>query len=389
MIKVKKMNAIAQEGLELFDDKYTIVENDDNDINGILVRSASLHDYEFNNDLIAIARAGAGVNNIPIEKCAEKGIVVFNTPGANANGVKELVIAGLLLASRDLPGALDWIQTIKDKGSEIPKIVEKNKSNFAGPEIFGKKLGVIGLGAIGSLVANAADALGMDVLGHDPFISVESAWGLSRNVKKASSIEEIFESCDYITLHVPLIDSTRGMINKDTIGKMKEGIRILNFSRGELVNDDDIAVALETGKVSKYVTDFPNDKTLTMKNAVCLPHLGASTPESEINCAKMAVYQMRQYIEHGNIINSVNYPECNIGVCNSAGRVVVNHKNIPNMVSQISSVFSKKNINISNMINKSKGNFAYTVLDVEDKITDDFVKMIEDIDGIIKVRVIK
>ncbi|PKM52318.1 MAG: 3-phosphoglycerate dehydrogenase [Firmicutes bacterium HGW-Firmicutes-7] len=387
MFKIKTLDKIDENGLRLLSDGYTIVNDDNPD--AILLRSYKMHDMDIPTNLKAVGRAGAGVNNIPLDKCAEKGIVVFNTPGANANGVKELVLAGLFISSRDVSGAIDWGKSLKDQGDKVPKLVEEGKSNFAGPEILGKTLGVIGLGAIGVLVANAACSLGMEVLGYDPFISVDSAWGLSSLVQKATSVEDLYSKCDYITVHVPLMKETEGMIGTASISNMKDGVRILNFSRGELVNDDEIKVALESGKVAKYVTDFPNAKTFNMPNAICIPHLGASTPESEINCAIMAVNQVKEYLENGNIINSVNYPECNIGGCTSAGRVAINHKNIPNMVSQITTIVAGQNVNIADMINKSKKDWAYTVLDVEDDLTDQVIEALEAINGVVKVRVIK
>lgn len=387
MFKIKTLNKIDENGIRLLGDNYTIV--DDESADAILLRSYKMHDMELPASLKAVGRAGAGVNNIPLDKCAEKGIVVFNTPGANANGVKELVLAGLFISSRDVAGAIDWSKTLKDQGDKVPKLVEEGKSNFAGPEILGKTLGVIGLGAIGVLVANAACSLGMDVLGYDPFISVDSAWGLSSLVQKSTSLEELYSKCDYITVHVPFMKETEGMIGEASIKLMKDGVRILNFSRAELVNDDDIKVALESGKVAKYVTDFPNAKTINMPNTICIPHLGASTPESEINCAIMAVNEIKEYLENGNIINSVNYPECNIGACTAASRITINHKNIPNMVSQITTVVAGANVNIADMINKSKKEWAYTVLDVEDVVGDDIIQALEKIDGVVKVRVIK
>lgn len=387
MFKIRTLNKIDENGLRLLGDNYTIVDDDSAD--AILLRSYKMHDMELPASLKAVGRAGAGVNNIPLDKCAEKGIVVFNTPGANANGVKELVLAGLFIASRDVAGAIDWSKTLKDQGDKVPKLVEEGKSNFAGPEILGKTLGVIGLGAIGVLVANAACSLGMEVLGYDPFISVDSAWGLSSLVQKATSLEELYSKCDYITVHVPFMKETEGMIGEASIKHMKDGVRILNFSRAELVNDDEIRTALESGKVARYVTDFPNAKTINMPNTICIPHLGASTPESEINCAIMAVNEIKEYLENGNIINSVNYPECNIGTCTTVSRITINHKNIPNMVSQITSVVAGANVNIADMINKSKKEWAYTVLDVEDVVTDDIIKALEKIDGVVKVRVIK
>lgn len=387
MFKINCLNPIANIGLDLFTDKYEKVDNF-GDADAALVRSASVHDLELSDSINAIARAGAGVNNIPLEKCAEKGVVVFNTPGANANGVKELVIAGLLLSSRDIVGGINWIETVKEEPG-VAKLVEKGKSKFAGIEIKGKKLGVIGLGAIGVLVANEANRLGMEVYGYDPFISVEAAWNLSRDVKHSKSLEEIYRECDFITVHVPLVDETKGMFNKDTFKIMKDGVRILNFSRDALVNDDDMAEALKSGKVYRYVTDFPNDKTASMEGVIAIPHLGASTNESEDNCAVMAVKQLMDYLENGNIVNSVNYPNCNMGVCTQAGRIAINHKNIPNMLSQFTTVFASENINISDMTNKSRGQWAYTILDIESPSTSSLVSKIAEIDGVVKVRIIK
>lgn len=387
------LNPIADVGLNIFTDEY--VKTDDmKDADVVLVRSASMHEMEFDPKLKAIARAGAGVNNIPLDKCAEQGIVVFNTPGANANGVKELVIAGLLLASRDIVGGINWVQTIKDEAG-VAKLVEKGKGKFAGREIQGKKLGVIGLGAIGVLVANAANRLGMKVYGQDPFISVDNAWNLSRDVVHVKTRDEIFRECDYITVHTPLVESddpeknTKGMINAEAISKMKDGVIILNFARDLLVNDNDMAEALKSGKVAKYVTDFPNDKTAKMENVIAIPHLGASTEESEDNCAVMAVKQLRDYIEYGTIKNSVNYPNCEAGVCQTAGRIAICHRNIPNMLTQFTGAFSSMNINISDMVNRSKGEYAYTVIDVEAKINQDIVDKLEAIKGVLKVRIIK
>lgn len=387
MFKVKTLNKIAKDGLDLFDDKYEIVEEDQ--VDAIILRSFKMHDYDMPDTLEAIGRAGAGVNNIPLDKCSEKGIAVFNTPGANANGVKELVIAGLLLSSRDILGSIEFGKTLKDKGDEVPKLVEAGKSAFAGPEIKGKTLGVIGLGAIGVLVANAAEDLGMKVLGYDPFISVESAWGLSRKVTKANSAEEVYAKADYITVHVPLMDATKGMIGKDTLALMEDGVRILNFSRAGLIDDDAMEEAIKSGKVSKYVTDFPNAKTMNMDGVICIPHLGASTPESEINCAMMAVEQIRDYMENGNIKNSVNYPACDMGVCATESRIAINHKNVKNMIGQISTVLGDMDFNIADMINKSKGDWAYTLLDLETKTNDAVVEALKSIDGVVKVRIIK
>lgn len=392
-MKYNCLNPIAQVGLNIFTENYEKVEKvDDADV--ILVRSAAMHDMEFGGNLKAIARAGAGVNNIPLEKCAEKGIVVFNTPGANANGVKELVIAGLMLASRDIVGGINWVQTIKEDPT-VAKLVEKGKGKFAGKEIQGKKLGVIGLGAIGVLVANAANRLGMKVYGQDPFISVDNAWNLSRDVVHVKTREEIFSECDYITVHTPLIEdidpnvNTKEMINTEAIEKMKDGVIILNFARDLLVNDNDIEEALKSGKVAKYVTDFPNERTAKMEGVIAIPHLGASTEESEDNCAVMAVKQLKDYMENGNIKNSVNYPNCDAGVCRTAGRIAICHRNIPNMLTQFTGAFSTMNINITDMVNKSKGDYAYSVLDVEAKITDEIVAKLSSINGVLKVRIVK
>ena len=387
MIKVNCLNPIAACGMDLLDDKY---EKTDNfaEAEAVLVRSAAMHDLELSDNLVAVARAGAGLNNIPLDKCAEKGIVVFNTPGANANGVKELVIAGLLLASRDLMGGYNWV---KDNASDenIGKAVEKQKSKYAGCEIKGKRLGVIGLGAIGAKVANIAYRLGMEVYGYDPYVSVEAAWRLSSHVKHITNVEDIYRECDYITIHVPALDSTKGMINKDAFAMMKDGVKILNFARDILVNDDDMIDALSSGKVSKYVTDFPNVKIAGVDNVITLPHLGASTAESEDNCAIMAVQQIKDYIENGNIKNSVNYPACDAGVCQAESRITVCHKNIPNMITQFTGAFSSKGINVSDMVSKSRGDWAYTILDLSEKADDSILKAIEEIDGVVKVRAVK
>lgn len=387
MVKINCLNPISKIGMDLFTDKY---ENIDSfaDADAVLVRSASMHDLELSDNLKAVARAGAGVNNIPLDKCAEKGIVVFNTPGANANGVKELVVAGLMLASRDIIGGVNWVKTVKDD-ENVAKLVEKGKAKFAGKEIQGKKLGVIGLGAIGVLVANAANRLGMEVYGCDPYISVDAAWNLSRDIIHVKTRDEIFKECDYITVHVPLLDDTKKMINKDTIAMMKDGVVILNFARDLLVNDDDMEVALQSGKVAKYVTDFPNAKTAGMEGVIAIPHLGASTEESEDNCAIMAVKAIKDYIENGNITNSVNYPSCNAGLCETASRIAINHKNIPTMLSQFTTIFSSEGINISNLVNKSKNDYAYTILDIEIPATDDIVTKLEGIQGVLKVRIVK
>ncbi|HAM63706.1 MAG: 3-phosphoglycerate dehydrogenase [Firmicutes bacterium GWF2_51_9] len=386
MYKIKTINEIATEGLDLLTPNFRIDKGEE--VDGILVRSAVMHEMNLNPSVKAVARAGVGVNNIPLEEYAQKGIVVFNTPGANANGVKEIVIAGLMLASRDIVGSIDWVKTLADQGENIPKKVESGKSAFTGPEIKGKTLGVVGLGAVGVLVANAANSLGMTVLGFDPYISVTSAWGLSRSVKRAVSYDELYEKCDYLTLHVPLVDATRNLINNATIDKMKDGVRILNFARSELVDDDAMKAALSRKKVARYITDFPNATTLTMENCISIPHLGASTPESEINCAIMAVHQMMDYLENGNIKNSVNYPECDMGVCRNDARITINHKNIPNMVSQITSVMGTHNINIATMQNMSKKAWAYTVLDLEGEVTPEIVTSLQAIEGVVRVRVL-
>ena len=387
MINVNCLNPIAACGMDLLPENYKVVDSlADADV--ALVRSAGMHDLELPENLKAIARAGAGVNNIPLDKCEEQGIVVCNTPGANANGVKELVIAGLLLASRDLMGGYNWVQE-NASDPDLAKAVEKNKSKFAGTEIEGKKLGVIGLGAIGAKVANSAVNLGMEVYGYDPYVSVDAAWNLSRHVKHISNVEDIYKECDYITIHVPALDSTKGMLNKAAFDMMKDGVKILNFARDVLVNDEDLKAALASGKVSRYVTDFPNPAVAGVEGIVTLPHLGASTEESEDNCAIMAVNQLVEYIEHGNIKNSVNYPACDMGVCANAARVAINHKNIPDMLTRFTGVFSNKGINISDMVSKSKGDWAYSLLDVDEVISDDIVASLSAIAGVVRVRVIK
>ncbi len=387
MANVNCLNPIAACGMDLLPEGYSVVDDLAN-ADVVLVRSAAMHDLELPAGLKAIARAGAGVNNIPLDKCAEQGIVVFNTPGANANGVKEIVVAGLLLASRDLIGGYNWVkENAADPG--IAKAVEKNKSKFAGTEIEGKKLGVIGLGAIGAKVANVAVSLGMEVYGYDPFVSVDAAWKLSRAVKHISNVEDIYKECDYITIHVPALDSTKGMLNASAFAMMKDGVKILNFARDILVNEEDLKAALASGKVSRYVTDFPNPTVAGVDGVITLPHLGASTAESEDNCAIMAVNQLVDYIENGNIKNSVNYPACDMGVCSNAARVAINHKNIPDMLTKFTGVFSSKGINISDMISKSKGDWAYSMLDVSEAISDEIVTAVNAIEGVVKVRVIK
>ena len=380
-------NAISKYGTDRLTADYALTD-DLARAEGVLVRSAALHETDFGDSLLAIARAGAGVNNIPLDRCANEGIVVFNTPGANANGVKELVIAGLLLAARDVVGGIEWCKENKEDAN-IAKTVEKAKKAFAGYEIKGKKLGVIGLGAIGAEVANTAAALGMEVYGYDPYISINAAWALSRDVKHITSVDTIYQECDYITVHVPLLDSTRGMINGQTIGQMKDGVVVLNFARDLLVDDDAMAAALETGKVRRYVTDFPNPKSVAMKNVIAIPHLGASTEESEDNCAKMAVEELMDYLENGNIRNSVNYPNCDMGVCHAASRVAVLHLNVPNMIGQITGILASGNVNISDMTNKSRDKYAYTLLDLENPAEEEMVEKLKAIKGVLRVRVIK
>ncbi len=386
MYKIKTYNKISKVGLDVFDDKYTIgdeVENAD----GAIVRSAALHDVEFPESLKAIARAGAGTNNIPIDRCSENGIVVFNTPGANANAVKELVIAGLLIGSRRVFNALEWAQTLKGNGAEVGKMVEKGKSAFAGPEIKGKTLGVIGLGAIGVLVANAANHLGMTVYGYDPYLSVKSAWNLTHNAIYVKDLKEIFQKCDYITVHVPLTDSTKNTICAESISLMKDGVRILNFARGGLVNDADIKAALESGKVASYVTDFPNDDLLGVDGVVAIPHLGASTPESEDNCATMAAHELIDYIENGNIVNSVNLPEITMPRSGEK-RVCIIHRNIPNVLTAITGIVAETGANIENMLNKSRGDYAYTMLDCNGSEDAAIAEKIEAVEGVIRVRIV-
>ena len=383
MRKIHCINAISKYGTDQFTEDYQLTD-EVNEAEGILVRSASLHEMQFSNSLLAIARAGAGVNNIPLDACAQEGIVVFNTPGANANGVKELVLAGLFLASRDIVGGIEWCKENKEDAN-IAKSAEKAKKAFAGCEIKGKKLGVVGLGAIGAEVANTAIALGMEVYGYDPYISVNAAWRLSRDVKHTSSLDTICQECDYITLHVPAVDSTKGMINKAAIELMKDGVVILNFARDLLVNEDDLAEALKSGKVKKYVTDFANPKSVNMDNTIVIPHLGASTEESEDNCAKMAVQEIMDYLENGNIRNSVN---CDMGVKKTACRVAVLHMNIPNMIGQITGVLAAGKINISDMTNKSRDKFAYTLMDLEHTPDDIMVQKLNAIEGVLRVRLI-
>ncbi|WP_318708987.1 phosphoglycerate dehydrogenase [Candidatus Acetatifactor stercoripullorum] len=387
MFYINCLNPISQMGLQNLTEGYELC-SDAKDAQGILVRSASMHDMELPAGLLAVARAGAGVNNIPLDKCAEKGIVVFNTPGANANGVKELVLAGMLLAARDVVGGIEWVKSAKDD-ENIAKAAEKEKKHFAGTEISGKKLGVIGLGAIGVKVANAAVHLGMEVYGYDPYVSVNAAWNLSRDVKHVFNVDDIYAQCDYITIHVPLLDSTRGMIDKEAMSKMKDGVVILNFARDLLVKEEDVLEGIESGKIHRYVSDFPNTVTAGKKGCIVIPHLGASTEESEDNCAKMAVEELKDYLENGNIKNSVNYPACDMGVCTKVGRVAIFHKNIANMITKFTAAFGDKGINISDMINKSRGEVAYTMLDVEAAPTQEIVNTLENLEGVFRVRIVK
>lgn len=387
MYKINCLNPIADVGLKNFSAQYKITA-DVAEADGVLVRSASMHEMELPEKLLAVARAGAGVNNIPLAKCAEKGIVVFNTPGANANGVKELVLAGMLLAARDVIGGIEWVKESKDN-ADIAKAAEKEKKNFAGSEIMGKKLGVIGLGAVGVQVANAAVALGMEVYGFDPYLSVNAAWSLSRAVVHVTNLDDIYSQCDYITIHVPLMEETKGYINAVSIAKMKKGVILLNYARDLLVNEKDVLEGIQSGKIARYVSDFPNPATAGQKGCIVIPHLGASTEEAEDNCAVMAVQEMMDYLENGNIRNSVNYPACDMGVCAKAGRVAVFHKNIANMITKFTAEFGQKGINISDMTNKSRGEVAYTMLDVEAAPTAEIVEALERIDGVFRVRIVK
>lgn len=387
MTKVNCLNPISNLGLNRLNDNYEITD-DFASADVALVRSASMHDVDLPDSLLAVARAGAGVNNIPLDKCAEKGVVVFNTPGANANGVKELVLCGMLLASRDIIGGNQWVADNKTD-ENINKTMEKAKKNFAGNELKGKKLGVIGLGAIGRLVANIGVSMGMEVYGTDPYLSVEGALSIKRTVQIVKTREEIFKECDFITVHTPLVDDTKEMINKDTIAMMKDGVVILNFARDLLVCDDDIKEALESGKVKKYVTDFPNAKTANMEGVIATPHLGASTEESEDNCAIMAVDQIMDFIENGNIVNSVNYPAATLGVCDKASRVTICHKNMPNMISQLSAAVASEGVNVADMVDKSRGDFAYAIMDLDHEATEALVAKLNAVEGVIKVRVVK
>ena len=387
MYNINCLNNIAGVGLDLFTTDYN-KDASYEEADAVLVRSAKMHDMELSDRLLAIARAGAGVNNIPLDKCAEKGIVVFNTPGANANAVKEQVILAMLLASRDYIGAVDWVKANADD-ADIAKSTEKAKKAFAGTEILGKKLGVIGLGAIGAMVANSAAALGMEVYGYDPYLSVNAAWSISRDVKHIVNVEDIYRECDYITIHVPALDSTKGMINKAAFNMMKDGVVVINCARDILVDENALVDALASGKVKKYVTDFPNTLSVKLENAIVLPHLGASTKEAEDNCAVMAVKELRDYIENGNIRNSVNYPACDMGVCTNTGRIAVCHKNIPSVISNITAVLGAAGVNISDMLNKSRNDYAYSLFDLDDAVNADVIKKLEEVEGVIKVRVVK
>ncbi len=387
MFQYHCLNPIADVGLNKFTANYKKTE-EIGEADGVLVRSASMHDMELPERLLAVARAGAGVNNIPLDQCAEKGIVVFNTPGANANGVKELVIAGMLLACRDIVGGINWVEANK-ADENIAKAAEKEKKNFAGTEVQDKRLGIIGLGAIGVKVANVAKHMGMEVYGFDPYVSVDAAWNLSRDVKHVLNVEEIYENCDIITIHVPLLDSTRGMVDKAAIDKMKKGVILLNFSRDLLIKEEDVLEGIREGKIRKYVTDFPNPVTAGQEGCIVIPHLGASTEESEDNCAKMAVKELMNYLENGNIINSVNYPNCDMGICSQAGRIAIFHRNIANMITKFTACFGDEGINITDMTNKSKGEVAYTMIDLESPATEDMIGKLQSIQGVFRVRVVK
>lgn len=386
MYKYKCLNPIAKIGLNNFNEKYQAVDNVD-EAEGILVRSANMLEMDFSENLLAVARAGAGVNNIPLDRCTQKGVVVFNTPGANANGVKEMVLAAMLIASRDIIGGTEWVKA-NAGDPDIAKLTEKSKKKFAGTEIFGKKLGIIGLGAIGVRVANAARQLGMEVYGYDPYLSIDAAWRLSSDVKHVTNVDDIYSKCDIITIHVPALDSTKGMVDKDAIAKMKKGVIIINLARDILCNEVDVLAGINSGKIRKYVTDFPNPVTAGHDGCIVIPHLGASTEESEDNCAVKAVLELKDYLENGNINNSVNFPNCDMGICDSP-RVAIFHKNVANMISQFTTVFGGAGMNISDMTNKSRGDYAYTLIDLEETVKDDIVKQLEKVEGVIRVRVVR
>ena len=387
MFKIHYLNKISPKGTELWTEDYQLNDTMEG-AHGALVRSASMHDLPIPKTLLAVARAGAGVNNIPLDRCAEEGVVVFNTPGANAHSVMELALCGMLLSCRDVVAGINWVQTIKDDPN-VAKLVEKGKGQFAGHELAHKKLGIIGLGAVGGPLANAARKLGMEVYGCDPYISVDAAWHLDRHIIRVKTREEIYENCDIISLHTPLLDSTRQMINREALAKMRDGVVVLNFARDLLVDDDAMEEALKSGKVHRYVTDFPNARTANMEGVIAIPHLGASTEESEDNCAKMAVRQMMDYLENGNIVNSVNYPNCDMGVCTKASRIAILHGNIPNSLSRFTSIISAEGINISDMVNRSRGEHAYTMLDLDHVPSPAAVDMLQRIEGVYRVRVIK
>ena len=387
MFQIHYLNKISQQGTALWTEDFALT-NDVEKADGIVLRSANMHDMVLPENLLAVARAGAGVNNIPLTSCADKGIVVFNTPGANARSVMELTLCGMLLGSRDIIGGVNWVQSIKDD-PDIAKKVEKGKSRFAGHEIAGKKLGIIGLGNIGGPLANRARKLGMEVYGCDPHISVEAAWNLDGNVQRVKTPEEIYALCDIITVHVPLLKDTEKMINASALAKMKDGVIILNFARDLLVDDDAMADALSSGKVARYVTDFPNPKTANMPGCIAIPHLGASTEESEDNCARMAVRQMMDYLENGNIVNSVNYPNCDMGVCQSEGRITILHHNIPGSLGRFTAAIANENVNIAGLMNKSRGEYAYTMLDLDHHPSAEAVEHLKGIEGVVRVRVIR
>ncbi|MCR5251344.1 MAG: phosphoglycerate dehydrogenase [Lachnospiraceae bacterium] len=381
------LNPIAGVGLDQFDGNYGKTE-DVNEADAILVRSAVMHEMEIPKKLLAVARAGAGVNNIPLDKCAEAGVVVFNTPGANANAVKELVFAGMLLAARDIVGGIEWVRSAA--GDEnIAKSAEKEKKKFAGTEIAGKKLGIIGLGAIGVLVANAAKHMGMEVYGFDPYLSINAAWNLSRDVKHVTDVNDIYRECDYITIHVPLLETTKGYIGKDAIAMMKDGVILLNFARDLLVDEEAVLKGIESGKVRKYVSDFANPTTAGKEGVILMPHLGASTEEAEDNCAVMAAKELRDYLENGNIKNSVNYPNAEMGICQTAGRIAICHRNAANLIAKFTAVLGGESINIDNMLNKSKGEYAYTLLDVDSPVSEAVLKKLSEAEGVIRVRLVK
>mgnify|MGYP001132700392 CR=1 FL=1 len=387
MFQYHCLNPISQKGLDNFPDQYREIDSMEG-ADAVLVRSAKMTEMDIPDSVVAIGRAGAGVNNIPVSDCSEKGIVVFNTPGANANGVKELVIAGMLLASRDIVGGIEWVEREKDE-KDIGKLAEKQKKQFAGCEISGKKLGIIGLGAIGAMVANAAVHLGMEVYGYDPYISIDAAWNLSRSIKHIKSVEEIYRECDYITIHVPLLESTRKMISREAIAMMKEGVVLLNFARDLLVDEEALIEALNAGKIKKYVTDFANPLVAGAANTLVTPHLGASTEEAEENCAVMAVKELRDFLENGNIKNSVNFPNCDMGTCVSVGRIAITHKNVPNMISQFTKILGSEGLNIADMTNKSKGEYAYTLIDLESAASKEALDELKAVEGVAKVRVIQ